>query len=64
MGVAGDPFFFRSSEPKTHEDERRLERWLKEARENVRIREVAREPQEREEEARANCGNGTLLGVV
>jgi hypothetical protein len=41
MGFAGDPWFHRW-EPKTPEQMERLERWLKEARENVRIREAAR----------------------
>jgi len=50
MGVAGDPFFCRSWEPKTTEDEERLERWLREARGSVRIREAAREGDEREPE--------------
>ncbi len=32
MGVAGDPFRCRNWEPKTPQQEERLERWLKETR--------------------------------
>jgi hypothetical protein len=42
MGFAGDPFFCPSWEPKTPKQEERLERWLRQAKENVRIREAAR----------------------
>jgi hypothetical protein len=64
MGIAGDPFFCPNWEPKTPEQVERLERWLREARENVRIREAAREAEEREREAELDCGSGTLTGVV
>ena len=43
MGIAGDPFYCRSWEPNTREQEERLERWLKEVRESVRAREASRE---------------------
>lgn len=48
MGIAGDPFFCPSWEPGDAEDEGRMERRLREARENLRLREAAQEREQGE----------------
>lgn len=40
MGIAGHAFFCPSREPKTPEGKHRLEPWLREARENMEVREA------------------------
>jgi hypothetical protein len=50
--VVGDPFRCRSWEPKTREAEEWLERWLREAREGVRVREAPGEREEKEGDVR------------